>query len=528
MACPGNMNKISGSTFWRLLVLLCLAGLSPHAHSQETILQKSYSISFTDYTVGQALDSLAKFSNMYFTYDSRILNEDRKIKLELEQAPLRIILDSLLTESAYYYQLVKKQIIITKDLPDNRELIKVTNSDNSYFRIEGKITDANSGKALPYVNLGIIDKLKGTTSNSEGVFSLTLSKDELLDSLSISFIGYENASLLISEAKDTFVSVALRQTFIPLQEVIVRSNDPLILIQSFLKGIKQNYLESPVNYTAFYRESVQKNRHYMIYLESILDIHTSGYSTTNEARSNARILKNRKIYDVDRLDTVSFRLQGGVEGCMNLDLVKYPAEFLKEENFHFYDYSLVDIQTYNNRPVYVIDCHLKKSTRDIYQQGRIYLDLESLALVKAELYYPEEIAKKITNQIITKRARRLHARPTSLRYQVLYRYQNGHYYFSHALGDLNFRVKSKRTLFSSNFTIKFEMAITEVETKKVHRIPYKERLHPRVVLSEETMEYDPTFWGKENFIQPEEDIRDALRRINPKIQIALPDPPEGN
>lgn len=207
---------------------------------------------------------------------------------------------------------------------------------------------------------------------------------------------------------------------------------------------------------------------------------------------------------------------------MKLDIVKYPAEFLKEEYFKYYNYALIDIQTYNNKPVYVIECLQKENILEVFQQGIIYLDVNSLALVKADLFYSERAARRLSNQLIAKRARRLSAKPTKIRYQVNYRYQNGKYYLSHASGDLGFRVKSRRRFFSSNFQLKFEMAVTRVETINVHRIPYKERLKPSVVLSQQYLEYDPGFWGNETFIQPEEDIQDAIKRINPQVQLSDP------
>ena len=109
-------------------------------------------------------------------------------------------------------------------------------------------------------------------------------------------------------------------------------------------------------------------------------------------------------------------------------------------------------------------------------------------------------------------------KPLQIDYIVSYRNIEGKYYLNHALGNLKFKVKNKKKLFSSNFSTSFEMATTNLETENVIRYKYKESIHPTTIFSNHRTVYDPNFWGKSNFIQPEENIQDALKRINNSMQ----------
>lgn len=507
------------SVFIRKILIFWIVAFSCafNLFSQDSILVQPINIRVSNQLLGNVLDSLAKQTNMYFTYNSRIINEDKRVSIYANHLPLRTVLDELLQDSSLYYSIVKKQIVIVRTSENSESKFSEVHENASPFRMTGRIVDAHTRIPLPFVNLGIIGKLQGTTSNSEGIFHLGVTLNNMNDTLRVSFMGYKNAMIVIRNAIDTAVEIELHPKLISLQEVIVRTSDPLILIQSALNRIPENYPQCPANYTAFYRESVRKNKNYTIYLESLLDVYSTPYQRAGNQESTVRLLKGRKIYDVERLDTVSFRLQGGVEGCLNLDIVKHSAEFLQEEKFSLYHYSVTDMVTYNDQSVYVIDCNPRNRGAEILQEGRLFIEVKSLAIVKAELYYPEKTVGRMAKRMITKKTSRLKAKPTQLNYGVSYRCLNGKYYFSHAYGNLKFSAKSKRLFFSNIFHVNFEMVNTTIDTLNVHRIPYKERIHPWIILSKKDLGYDAEFWGRDTHIRPEESIQDAMKRIQQRI-----------
>jgi hypothetical protein len=60
------------------------------------------------------------------------------------------------------------------------------------------VCDSSTKEALAYVNIGIKFKNKGTVSNTEGGFRMNFNADQLSDSLTFSFVGYETRTLSIN------------------------------------------------------------------------------------------------------------------------------------------------------------------------------------------------------------------------------------------------------------------------------------------------------------------------------------------
>lgn len=498
---------------WLGYVMLFLS-LTKISSAQNDILQQSVSVSYKHIAVGDALDSLSSHLNVYFTYNAQLIDEDRVVSIQQSDTPLSNVLHALLNDSTLHFHVIKRQIVIS-DVPYPVSQMETDPPTIRYHRqLYGIVLDAHTGSPLPYANIGVLGKMIGTTSNKDGRFHLNYSSSDFSDTVKISFIGYKNKTVILNDSAAKYAEIPLPPDFISLQEVIIRSSDPKYLVLSAIQKFPENYMQQPANYTAFYRESVKKNRNYMIYLESMLDIYKTSYHKNTFDSDAARMVKGRKIYDVNKLDTVSFRLQGGVEGCLLLDVVHNKPDFLLEELFPLYNFSLQNMNTYNDLPVYVIHCSLKKAMNEPLTEGTLYINARDLAIIRCEFYYPEHIVASLSSRFIRQKSAKTKASPTLLSYEVNYQNLNGKYYLSHSHGHLKFKVKNKKRLFANTFEINFEMATTEVDTTNVHKIKRNERLKPDVILSKEMGNYDASYWGKNSFLEPEEDIKDALMRIS--------------
>ena len=85
-------------------------------------------------------------------------------------------------------------------------------------------------------------------------------------------------------------------------------------------------------------------------------------------------------------------------------------------------------------------------------------------------------------------------------------------------------MRHKRRFFAKIFETNFEMAVTKIDTNKIDKFKYRERLHPNTIMSKSELPYDAEFWGTQNYIEPEESIQQALKRINTNLkQVAKKD-----
>ncbi|WP_209319910.1 carboxypeptidase-like regulatory domain-containing protein [Ancylomarina longa] len=498
-----------------------MSTISNGLFSQENILNNQISIHLSNLTIESALDSIALKENIHFTYQSEIFYDKKKMSIIAENEKLLVILRRLIPDTTLDFQALNRHVIIVpaiyKKTSKNENIIPYL----SYRKVNGNISDYHGNNGLSYASVGIKGKHVGTISNQDGDFSITLSSNNIKDTLVVSFIGYKNYKIPVSEISNKPLTIKLKEDMVSLQEVIIRSNDPLLLLKAAIRKFPINYPQKPTNITSFYRESVLKNNKYMIYLESVLDIYKNAYKG-NTNLDRVKIFKSRKIYDISRLDTISFRLKGGIQGCLMLDIVKYRPEFMKEEFMHLYQYHLDDITTYNNKSVYIIGFQPKPEVVIPLMKGRIFLETNSLAIVQAEFGYEQNKLNAIKNRFIAKGNAKTKVKPLLVNYVVNYRKIDGKYYLNHTLGNLKFKVKNKKRLFSKSFSTSFEMATTDIDTLNVRKFKFRETITPSTILSTEDLIYDATFWGDQNFIKPEDNIQQAIKRIsNSMQQVAL-------
>lgn len=89
--------------------------------------------------------------------------------------------------------------------------------------LSGKVTDSETGEAIPYVNIGFQHSLVGTISEMDGSFFLSTTKAS--DTLLVSSVGYELVKLPVAIGKEQVFEVRLVPKSIALEAVIVRPGE---------------------------------------------------------------------------------------------------------------------------------------------------------------------------------------------------------------------------------------------------------------------------------------------------------------
>ena len=146
--------------------------------------------------------------------------------------------------------------------------------------------------------------------------------------------------------------------------------------------------------------------------------------------------------------------------------------------------------------------------------GEIYIDLNSLAIVKVNFNFTRESIKKLKNSFILKQSRTIKAHPIDANYSISYKKQlNGFYYIDHIKGCLKLKVKKRQQLLASIYETSFEMISTDVNTNDVSRFSKRETLNLHQIFTEIGTPYNSQYWVDETFIIPENDLTKALARF---------------
>jgi hypothetical protein len=99
-----------------------------------------------------------------------------------------------------------------------------TVSNREKRTLKGIVRDSKTNVALPYVNIGVLNKDIGTTTDTRGTFELEFSNSTLEDTLKISIVGYESKKIAASTFPDaTSVTFHLDEKPTVLKEAVIES-----------------------------------------------------------------------------------------------------------------------------------------------------------------------------------------------------------------------------------------------------------------------------------------------------------------
>ena len=389
-------------------------------------------------------------------------------------------------------------------------------ADSSSFKqFKGTILDSKTRNELIFASITVSGTSISTISKSEGKFSIKIPNEKQHLSLIISFLGYKNKVVPIGDLKPEKNLLYLEPSDTILEEVVVKMTDAKQIFLGVLKNRSQNYGDSPIQMTGFYRETIRKRRTYVSLSESILSIQKQAFSS--DLQDEINLFKGRKNADYTKLDTVNFKLQGGPYSALYIDLIKYPRFIFSEDAFEIYDFNIEDITQIDDNQVLVLAFKQKPSIESPLYYGKMFIDVKSLAIVSATFQLNVEDKIKSALLVTRKKPAGVDLYPTEVRYQINFRQQNGKWIFAYSRGDLNFKLNWDKRIFNTVYSTTFEMAGTDWKNQDIQENQPTQKLTSNVIMSDKVRSLaDPDFWGEYNIIEPEKSIEAAIRKIQRK------------
>lgn len=502
--------------------------VSNNSIGQESIFDQKVKVVERKSTVYEVLNQISDQIGYFFIYDSKLVNSDRTVKVSNESKSLNELLKELVDDSSLQFKVIDKHILIYKE-DSNKIASQKSHSSNrvdtlKYLTVKGKVVDKQSKKPLTFVTVGILEENIGTITNLDGYFSFKLPASFVNSNIVISHLGYKTQRIPIKILIDQKIDIFMETEFISIQEVIIRNIDSKELIRKVFQNRQQNYNRKPVYLTCFYREGVLKDSKYLNYSEAILKIFKTSY-IKNFDSDQIKLLKSRKVVNVDQKDTVVLKLKGGLHSCLALDIIKNVPDFMDPETFDSYNFTKVDIVSINSRNAYAIAFEQKEFVTEPLYKGTLYVDMDSYALISSNFEINPKFVKNTDYLFILKKSRKLRVTPERISYSVTYNYLHGRYYINHIRGDLTINYKKRYHVFSNNFNAFLELATSQIDTLNVQKFERGEVLKTNTVFLDTKFAFDETYWGDYNIIVPEEKLSQAFSRINAKMEFEKPDQP---
>ena len=359
----------------------------------------------------------------------------------------------------------------------------------SQVKLEALLIDQETKRPVPYASIGVIGSAKGTSSNINGQFTLTI---DLHDKVKISCIGYNSIELTSPFPEVIYLQPSVTQ----LEEIIVTNKKMNAgrIVQKALASVKDNCLQTSFNQTFFYRHYCKDNDTYGRLIEASVEVFKeNGYKprrTKPGQQEGIRVNQLRRSVDktVYAMGHVPIAINSILESDINAYRHVLPTnrvDFFSDvsnlsSDFNAYTFSFIGITKLDGEEVYVLDFQFKQdsvvTTQGIKylpsQKGSLYITTKQYAFVKTDFikYWEADTTQTTT----------------------YYKKYNNFYFPYHIIRNGK---SIARDGSSHNFHIEF--VSTEIETKNTRFFDSKEPSKYELI----QIPYDSLFWSSQNFLK---------------------------
>ncbi|TRX66478.1 carboxypeptidase-like regulatory domain-containing protein [Carboxylicivirga sp. M1479] len=486
------MNKCIISKYCFIFYLLCF---TPIIQGQITSIHQQ------NISLEALFDTLTNKTDIDIAYDVSAIPQDSIISVSADNQHALQIVQNVLSKVAVDITYTNGQIIISRYIVQKKEASKT-------LLIKGRVCDAEGGSPLPLVNVAFINKPMGSITNSEGQFELKVPNNYIGEKIGFSFLGYHSTQITIADA-DTLLEIDLKPTTIKLNEVEISYKKPDDIIQQLRYHHHQNYFNQQNILESFFRESIKQDDQYVQVSEAIIEIVKPSYITPSNLE-RVRFIKGRKKNDLQSMDFVDFKLEGGPFQFSRVDIARY-QDFYKENN-STYKYQYDGIDVLNDEIVYKVRFRPINDDGNLVYQGILYVHSESFALVRAEFQLTKKALRISGRALIRKASRKIKAKPIKASYFIDYRQYEDKWLLNRIHGHIVIHINDKRHKIDSEFSAVTELLVSSFELNSKYKLKPSELYKSKYVLADEIKVTDEEFWKDYNIIRPDEALENVFKQ----------------
>jgi len=384
--------------------------------------------------------------------------------------------------------------------------------------IHGVVKDRQSRRRLSNVNITLEGTNIGTVSNAEGLFELRFPTSDFRR-VKFSHIGYASGYLYPAEVGNA-LTVWLEPAETVLSDVVVYGADPRRIVSEAIDKVARNYPAEANMLTLFYRETVQKGRRYIGVSEAVMELYKTSYANRAVSGDRVRVLKGRQLMSQRRRDTLSVKMAGGPNLALLMDIAKNPDALLDPDYLDDYRFEMEGTTEIDGRMQYAIVFRPQKKTRYPLFAGRLYIDRERLAFVRAEFEMDLTDKELAVRSVLQKKPAGLRFNPQKIAFVVGYRQQGDRSCLNYIQYVLRAKCDWRKRLFTSVYTTHTEMVAVDRDEAPTETIDRKEAFRSGQIFSDMVDEYgDADYWKGYNIILPTESLEHAVGKLK---KAALP------
>lgn len=361
------------------------------------------------------------------------------------------------------------------------------------LKVEGSVLD-ETNYGIPYAAIGIPSKRVGTSTNEDGKFSLELSKENLLDTLDISSIGYVTSKILVKDF------LALNKKIITLKEDIVSLDEVKILnpkqyVELAFKNLKNNMVSSTHELKALNRFFVEESEKAKFFIEHYIKIKDKGPSSSNANR--IEVVEGRKSADYRYFPNTKLKRMYPIDLMNQMDP-------LRNGIYHkVYKWTKVDYTSYDGEDIIIVRGRTNKKKPLPYKDPILYIGMDSFKIYKT------------TNDSET----------------LVYLYKNNnegklylsyHNYYARQYKELNKKQQLilKTTAKKIKISMKNEVVVLGIETDKKKIKTKNSNLYGKNI-EDVHIKYNSNFWRTFNSPPPTEFYKKKVKELESVYGVPL-------
>lgn len=248
--------------------------------------------------------------------------------------------------------------------------------------IKGTITDAKTGQTLPATNILVKGTYRGTITNENGEFSLSIPDSLLPATLLVRYIGYQSQSRTITAQTPTQQNFALEPAVTEMQEITVTDEDPGVRIMREVIRRKQKWRKNLNSYKAeaYTRQTLANDTSIVSISESASEVFWKKDQGHREVlkskRQTANLAADQNFAGVSYLPN----LYDDNVTIAGFDLVG----ITNPKALSYYDFKLIGQTSLNDQTVYKIQVIPDRKLQPLFQ-GTAYVLADEFALLQVDL-----------------------------------------------------------------------------------------------------------------------------------------------
>lgn len=261
-------------------------------------------------------------------------------------------------------------------------LLCIASSAWAQKTVRGTVTDGQTGETLPSTNIMIEDTYRGTISNENGAYSLTIPDSLLPATLVVRYIGYRSQRRTITAASSATQNFTVKPTVREMEEIVVTDEDPGVRIMREVIERKQQWRKKLQTYRAetYTRQTLANNTSIVSITESASEVFWDKEQGHREVQKSKRQTAN--IEAADNFAGVSY-LPNFYDD--NIEIANFQVVGVTHPDaLEYYNFKLVDQMSMDDRTVYKIQVTPDRKLQPLFKGTLFVLD-EAYALLEVDL-----------------------------------------------------------------------------------------------------------------------------------------------